>query len=245
MYLKANPADYFEIGFPGQRPDITTTAPTNFDTTYVVYSKWDADKPTVVKLIRSFDVHARWSATTNSGTISLYYLKGCLGLEDPGRTGGGATSLDWQLIGTMTVADGGTKHFTLPEVLRCHTLYVRVKAEVGATGFAIPQVVTAYGRSIMPPVRRFQLPLSMVANGTVDKDKQPLYLTDDDVQEAVDYLWSLRDTETEINLYLVDKHGHTTDYITTSEMLMDNLLAIKQGSYGAASVSLQLLEVPG
>jgi hypothetical protein len=246
LYGKSDPALYYDFGYPSMRPDLYTTAGSARDTGYWVSSIIDLEAVAAPKMVLSFSLLAEWTATSNSGTLTLQYLVGDSGIQ-PERLLPDSGAITWTDIGSMTVADGNYKEFTLAAPLEFRRLYLRVKLDTGATGYPSLEGVTVNGEKLYPDVKRFPLDLDITTN-TVDKSGVgQMYPTVDDVQAAEAQLIAWRTAGSapryQTLKYVTDPVNSQFDtYFVFLEQLNTNVL-FQQGSYygvHAAAVFRQL-----
>lgn len=245
LYFRDDPASYFDFRYPSTRPDMVFTAPTPFTTGYMVTSETDFEKVNVLKVIRQFEAHANFTAGTTeieSGFIDIDYLIGCNGTNDPGKLGGGATSLTWVNVGRISVVNGGTRALTLATPLECHRLYLRATLVPGTLGYPILTGVVVYGRALMPSVKRFVATLA-ISTGVRDKTGAYLYPDSPSVKQAVDHLLAQRDGSA-FTMAFVDERGGTADYLVTAESLNDWLTQEKRETGIGWLAQFAALEVP-
>jgi hypothetical protein len=226
LYVKADPAQYYDFGYPSLRPDIFSAVATNFETSYWVSSLIDMEKTDVYKHLSQFQTFVEFSATSGSGTLTLAYLNADSGAQ-PDKLGGGATSLTWTTIGTHTVSDGNVKTY-IPTPIKAKAIYLRMSWTVGASGYVIPQSVVAVGRAIMPPIKRFVVPI-WLTSGAHDKANAQLYT----------------DTAA-FTLTLVEPDGGTSTYTVTAEQLQDKIIKSKKLNRAVAGdAQFVALQLPG
>lgn len=244
LYLNGDPAKYYDFGYPALRPDIYSTAATNFETGYVVTSLIDLEKVDVDKVLRTFQTQAQFSAASDSGSITLAYLVADSAGNNPERLGGGATSLTWTTIHSHTVSDGNVKRTTISPHIKAKAIYLRATLTPGASGYPILRSVAAFGRTIMPRVTRFVVPLAL-GTGIRDKQGKVLYPTVADVQAAQDTLLALRSGSDPFTVKIVQADGTTDDYLCTFEKYDDALILQRHEGQAAGLVATAvLLEVP-
>lgn len=244
LYLTTDPHSYYDFGYPALRPDIYSTAATNFETGYVVTSLIDLEKVDVDKVLRTFQTQAQFSAASDSGSITLAYLVADTAGNNPERLGGGATSLAWTTIHTHTVSDGNVKRTTISPHIKARAIYLRATLTPGSSGYPILRSVAAFGRTIMPRVTRFVVPLAL-GTGIKDKQGKVLYPTVADVQAAQDTLLALRSGSDPFTVKIVQADGTTDDYLCTFEKYDDALILQRHEGQAAGLVATAvLLEVP-
>ncbi len=248
LYGLGNPAPFWDYKYPHTRPDVVYLTPNYFDTSYMVMSLLDFDKMAVIKIIREFSVQVRWTAASDAGSVTLAYLADPP-VDDPGRSGGGATSLSWVSIGTFNDPTTSTKRFTIDPPIECTRLFIRATLTPGASnGYPILEGVTIYGRSVMPTVSRFVTTLG-ISTATRDITGTQLYPTADDVNEAIDKLTSLRAGVSATNhAYFTasfkDELSDVTDYIVSAEQRNDWLTSVK-GDHGLGwNCTFSMVEIP-
>jgi hypothetical protein len=243
LYVTKDSAEYYDFGYPSLRPDIYSTAATNFETSYWVSSLIDFEKVEAYKHLSQFQTLVEFSAASDSGTVTLAYINADTGTH-PDRLGGGATSLSWTTIGTHTVADTNIKTYS-PTVIKAKAIYLRLSWTVGASGYAIPQVVIANGRSIMPPVKRLVVPIWLTSDAN-NKASTPMYAATADVWTAVDELNDLRNGDATFVVKVVEPDGGTTAYTCTAEQMQDSIIKRKKGARAVAGdAQFVALQLPG
>lgn len=222
LYTKGDPSYYYDFKYPSSRPDhshilAATYAPGNY-----ISSRWDADKVDSIKVIKKFILEARWTAATDSGTITMEYAIAENNNTDPGRAGGTASAMTWVSIGTMTVSDGRTKIFDLATPIEALSIYVRLTITPGTTnGVPLLRGWAVHGDAIMPKVDRFVAALAIGTNvANISSDR--LYHTSADVKEAADFLRTLRKAETSPRYFTInikDEIGADQAYVVIPEQL--------------------------
>lgn len=227
LYVKSDPASYYDFGYPSLRPDIYATAATNFETGYWISSLLDFEKMDVYKHLAEFQTFAEFSATSGSGTITLSYISADSGAQ-PDRLGGGATSLSWIDIGTHTVADSNVKTYN-PTPIKAKAIYLRLKIEPGASGYPIAQSVVANGTAIMPPVDRIVVPI-MLASDVRNKATGLMYANTAAVWDAKNELRDLRRGTNTVAIKILDDDGGTSTFTCVVEQLQDSIGRFKKGS---------------
>jgi len=242
LYFNDDPGSYYDFKYPASRPDVSYTAATNFDTGYLITSMMDYQKQADIKVIRHFEVYAEWSATSNSGTITLEYLVADSGTH-PERLGGSASGLSWTSIGTMTVSDGNYKLFTLGTPITPRAHWLRVTLAPGSSGYPILQSTVAYGRTILPVVKRFPLVL-WISTDTIDLNGDTVYGTPADVTTARAELLALRSSSNYFTMKWVNDDGTTTDYVVSPDQQADAVYTRRAGKGSAGDFTLTLLELP-
>lgn len=248
LYCKGDPARYVEFRYPSSRPDLALTAPDTFETGYVVLSEIDFDKVSEYKVINAFQLQGYFTGgatAAESGTLTLDYVVADAGAADPGRLGGGATSLPWVTVGSLSVADGGTKTFTLATPVVAKRLYLRVTLTPGSVGYPVLLAPIAYGRAVMPSAERIVAGLKLFT-GQRDKRGEVVYATDADVKAAVDALRALRRATNAayFTVEYVDEIGGVETYTMTAEA-MANWLAFEKQQAGISYVAqFSMVELP-
>lgn len=247
LYFKGDPAPYFNFRQPSTRPDVSFTAPDNFTDGYMVLPYWDADKVDEIKVVRQFFLQCEWSASSASGTLTLAYFIGDTGTH-PERIGGGVTSsVTWTTIGTMTIADGNTKRFSLATPIEFKKLYLRVKLEKGASGYPIVEAVGANGRVKMPDQKVFTLPIS-VSTRTLDRTGAVMYPDTATVNEALDALDALRAPSASpyyTTLNWTNAPSDNDAYLVTVDNAQESITGFFHDNTVSAVVNVQCTELPG
>jgi hypothetical protein len=245
LYVNTDAASYYDFGYPSLRPDIYSTAATNFETGYIIFSMLDFEKVDVYKFISELQTLVEFTAASNSGTVTLDYICGCTGTSShPERYGGGATSLTWTNIGSHTVADGGVKKYT-PTPIKAKELFLRVTLTPGTSGYPILNSVVANGTALMPPVDRIVVPIML---GTDQRNKAGalMYANAGAVWDAKKELRDLRRGENTVAVKIIDDDGGTTAYTCIVEQLQDSIgrfKKINRAVQGDAQIVLR--QVPG
>lgn len=248
LYMRGDPVRYWDFKDPSTRPDISyPTTVDNFTDGYIVMSAWDAEKVDEIKICRELFLQAEWTATSNSGTLTLAYLIGDSGIH-PERIGGGVTSgVTWTTIGTMTVADGNNKRFTLSTPIEFKKLYLRVKIEVGSAGYPIVEAVGANGRTKMPDQLTFVLPLD-ISTSTRNRKGELMYPTAADVREAVLALRAMRNPTASPyyqTLQWTDGVSDNTSFLVTVDNLQEIVTGFLHDNTLAVEAYCNVTELPG
>jgi hypothetical protein len=247
LYAKADPAIYYKFIYPSSRPDVAGLTVSDLTTGYVVTSKIDFEKVAEYKVLRTFDTHAQFSATSDSGTITLEYRNADTGLHPDAYLPDDAT-ITWTSIGTHTIADGNVKQFTISPPAELRAIFLRATLAVGASGYPILEAMIADGRAVMPAVHRFTATLDLSTDAK-DRSGAAMYTGASEVNAAVDELFLVMSgTPRYLTLAYVDDDDTATSYTVTREQSLDQLR--EHGHEGAASPQLDLpftvsfLEIP-
>lgn len=234
LYTKGDPAYYYDFKYPSARPDSVYTAPTTYAAGNYISSAWDGDKVDSVKVIRKFILEAKWTASSDSGTITAEYLVDDGTNGDPGRYGGTASALTWTSIGSMTVSDGRVKVFTLATPIECYRVYLRLTITPGTTnGIPLVKGWAWHGDAIMPPIMRFVATLGIGTN-VVNLKGDRLYNSVTEVKQAVDAIRALRRAASSpryFTLSVKDEIGGDEPYVVIPEQLTTETIG-EQGTEG-------------
>jgi hypothetical protein len=243
LYVNKDPAEYYDFGYPSLRPDIYATAATNFETGYWISSLLDFEKMDVYKHIGELQTFAEFSATSNSGTITLDYISADTGAQ-PDRLGGGATSLTWTTIGTHTVSDTNVKTYN-PTVIKAKAIFLRLTIAPGASGYPIVHSVVANGTAIMPPVDRIIAPI-MLAGDVRNKSGALMYANAAAVWTAKDELRDLRRGTNTVAVKIIDDDGGNSAYTCVVEQLQDSIGRFKKGNRSVTGdAQMVFRQIPG
>jgi hypothetical protein len=248
LYGQGDPVKYWDFKDPSTRPDISyPTTVANFTDGYLVTSYWDAEKVNERKIAREFFLQCEWTAAATSGTLTLSYFIGDSGIH-PERVGGGVTStVTWVDVGTMTVADGNIKTFSLSTPIEFRKIYFRVKIEKGASGYPVVEAVGCNGRVKMPDQLAFTLPI-WISTETRDRQGVLMYPTATDVREAVVALRALRNpsgTPYYHTFQWTDGISDNTSYTVTVDNLSEILPDFYHDTVLDVKAFVTVTELPG
>jgi hypothetical protein len=248
LYGRGDPVKYWDFKDPSTRPDISyPTTVANFTDGYLVTSYWDAEKVNERKIAREFFLQCEWTAAATSGTLTLSYFIGDTGIH-PERVGGGVTStVTWVDVGTMTVADGNVKTFSLSTPIEFRKIYFRVKIEKGASGYPVVEAVGCNGRVKMPDQLAFTLPI-WISTETRDRQGALMYPTATDVREAVVALRALRNpsgTPYYHTFQWTDGISDNTSYTVTVDNLSEILPDFYHDTVLDVKAFVTVTELPG
>ncbi len=243
LYLKKDPAAYYDFKYPSMRPDIVLTDATTFETGYAVTSLIDNEKTSIDKVIRRFQLQGYFTAgstTAETGSLTLEYYAGT---SLPDKLGGGATSLTWTNIGSLGGSDGAFyKDFTLGTPLVKKRYWLRVTLTPGSLGYPVLTGVVVDGRSLMPSVKRFIMPLR-ISTRVTDRQGNVMYPTPADVKAAFDALEALR-PGTYYTLNYLDGPNSKVDYTVTSEQKLEQVDGYWHDASVSGLIQLVMKELP-
>jgi hypothetical protein len=257
LYMKGDPAPYFEYGYPSMRPDVYASAPTTYDVGYFITSIINFEKVGDLKVARRFETQAEFSAgvnATESGTLTLQYCIIDEGFHPDIFTPDDETA-DWVTVGTHSVADGNVKNYTLGTPIEFKRLLLRIILTPGTVGIPICEGFGVDGEAMMLWRSRFPMNLSISTNtvhrGVNAGGDNLMYPTEDAVAEAIDQLRRWRNPEHAshdpvVTVIYRETGGATTTHTCILEKL-DHYLESHQGADGAFShVSVQCVfrEIP-
>lgn len=224
LYVKADPADYYNYHYPTVRPDILIANgdldQDDFDTGYVITSSLDFEKVADPKVIRLLESQASFSTqNSNSGSLAFHYRNGCGTDADPGVGSGGDTGATWTSWGTHGYADGGYERHVLTTPLQCYRLYVRATLTPGTSGIPILHFFTVWGQGVMPSVKAITFQVRANVN-QVNRENGLMWGSADEVKKALRTIrdWRNRITPSEtltFPVWINDGTDGGDEYLTT------------------------------
>lgn len=250
---------YFMLPYPHARPDQSNpTFPegrtggggTIYQTGYLVTSALDFDAPLLDKLISRFATQCRFTAATNSGSVTLQYALGCTAGPDPswGGLDGAPTGVTWVDIGTHVYADGGIKTYGRKEgwdlaadEISCRRLYLRLVIEPGTEGYPIVEALAAYGLIKLPNRKQLTIPIRAFV-GQPGSDGATKYLDSEDVADVLDQLEALRDSSQAFDVLFDDGDEEISYRVVAAEQ--DQALRGRMRSGLDLSVQARFIELP-
>jgi hypothetical protein len=243
LYLKGDPAPYFEYGYPSMRPDVYASAPTTYDVGYFITSIITFEKVGDLKIARRFETQAEFSDgvnATQSGTLTLQYCIIDEGFH-PDVFAPDDETADWVTVGTHSVIDGNVKNYTLATPIEFKRLLLRIILTPGTVGIPICEGFGVDGEALMLHRSRFPMNLS-ISTDTVDRSGGRPYPTEDAVAEALDQLRRWRNPEHAsydpvVTLIYRETGGATTSHTCILEKL-DHYMETHQGADGQFSSTM-------
>jgi hypothetical protein len=196
LYIKANPASFYNYHYVNVRPDILIAAgdldDDDFTTGYLITPSLDFEKVSDPKVIKSRQSNVSFTAqNANSGSAAFHYRNGCGTNADPGLGSGGDTGATWIEWDTHEFGDGGIQWADLATPLQCWRLFVRITLTPGTSGIPVLHFFTLWGTAIMPSLDGIAMQIQ-VNTGQVDRENSELWGNAEQVRKIVRKVRALR-----------------------------------------------------
>lgn len=252
LYIKADPYDYYEYGYPTVRPDIlidqSVLTASDFDTGYFITSSIDFEKVADPKIIRMLETQQSFTSDTNTGSVSWHYRNGCGTDADPGVGSGGDTGSTWTSWGTHQYSDGGYKRHTLSTPLQCYRVFNRATLTPGSGGIPVIHYFTIWGRSIMPSVHAI-VNQAQINVGQRDRENNEIIASYGEAKKWLRVVKALRErNQPSETLYHTVTINDGTDggdeYLATFSQLQESITEDNINQRVTINMTMEFSEIP-